>query len=511
VKNALLFLFIVSSVLVKCQTTYVPDDNFEAYIESQGWGDGIENNDLVLTDSIAEVELLSIGANSINDYTGLKDFNNLEVLWTSYNGPTTSSILDVSGLMNLTHLECQSSGITNLLVSNNPSIREIRCSGNYNLEFDFSGAPNLEYVNLGHCNLTNLQLTHNPKMLVLIANNNKLKSIDISVNPLLERATLSNNNLSFIDLCSNPNLFTLSLRNNEISALDLSSSTAMKYLTLNENYLTDLDLSKNLELIMFNCDNNQISNLDLSMNTDLVDLKCQSNNLFCLNLQNNNNVNMTQLKMANNPLLTCVQVDENPYEGPNVSIDDQSYFSTSCDCVDEVECSNSLTCIHQTVCYGESYTSPSGLFTWDQTGSYSETLTNAGGCDSIITIELEVLSEQSTIDEVNSCGSYEWIDGNIYNSNNNTATFTYESANGCDSLVTLNLTVDAEASVTTDNNTITAINTDGTYQWINCNNGNQIEGETNQTFTPNSSGNYAVQITQNECTNTSDCVEMGKK
>lgn len=45
-----------------------------------------------------------------------------------------------------------------------------------------------------------------------------------------------------------------------------------------------------------------------------------------------------------------------------------------------------------------------------------------------------------------------------------------------------------------------------TYQWVDCNNSNApIVGATNQTFTPGSSGNYAVQITKNNCTKISDC------
>ena len=35
-----------------CSKTYVPDDNFENYLESNGMGDGITNNDSVLTSNI---------------------------------------------------------------------------------------------------------------------------------------------------------------------------------------------------------------------------------------------------------------------------------------------------------------------------------------------------------------------------------------------------------------------------------------------------------------------------
>ena len=45
------------------------------------------------------------------------------------------------------------------------------------------------------------------------------------------------------------------------------------------------------------------------------------------------------------------------------------------------------------------------------------------------------------------------------------------------------------------------------YQWIeDCGNGNLvIPGETNQNFTATSNGNYAVVVTQNGCTDTSNC------
>lgn len=45
-----------------------------------------------------------------------------------------------------------------------------------------------------------------------------------------------------------------------------------------------------------------------------------------------------------------------------------------------------------------------------------------------------------------------------------------------------------------------------TYQWVDCDNGNQpIAGETNQTFMPSSNGNYAVILTTNGCQSTSAC------
>ena len=51
------------------------------------------------------------------------------------------------------------------------------------------------------------------------------------------------------------------------------------------------------------------------------------------------------------------------------------------------------------------------------------TLTNEEGCDSVVTLDLTILNNTG-IDTQTHCDSYIWIDGNEYTSSNNTATFT---------------------------------------------------------------------------------------
>ena len=55
-------------------------------------------------------------------------------------------------------------------------------------------------------------------------------------------------------------------------------------------------------------------------------------------------------------------------------------------------------------------------------------------------------SISAVTDVVSSCSSYTWIDGIEYTSSNNTATYTLTNAAGCDSIVTLNLTIDTPVS-----------------------------------------------------------------
>ena len=52
----------------------------------------------------------------------------------------------------------------------------------------------------------------------------------------------------------------------------------------------------------------------------------------------------------------------------------------------------------------------------------------------------------SSTDVIVACDSYTWIDGNTYNLSNNTATYLFMNAAGCDSTVTLNLTINNSSS-----------------------------------------------------------------
>jgi len=87
------------------------------------------------------------------------------------------------------------------------------------------------------------------------------------------------------------------------------------------------------------------------------------------------------------------------------------------------------------------YDSPSGLYSYSSSGLYMDTLTNSNGCDSIISIDLTILKPSYGEDIQVACDSLTWIDGLTYTSNNNTATHKIQSAAGCDSIVTLNLTI----------------------------------------------------------------------
>jgi hypothetical protein len=63
-------------------------------------------------------------------------------------------------------------------------------------------------------------------------------------------------------------------------------------------------------------------------------------------------------------------------------------------------------------------------------------------------------------------------------------------------------------AVTQNNNTLTAV-ASGSYQWLDCSNGNvPVPNATGQVFVAPNTGSYSVQITENGCTQTSACYNV---
>lgn len=86
-----------------------------------------------------------------------------------------------------------------------------------------------------------------------------------------------------------------------------------------------------------------------------------------------------------------------------------------------------------------SYTSPSGNYTWTTSNTYNDTILNAANCDSVITINLTIKNSTSASISESVCGSYDFLGNNL------TASGVYidtiPNAVNCDSIITLTLNV----------------------------------------------------------------------
>ena len=162
----------------------------------------------------------------------------------------------------------------------------------------------------------------------------------------------------------------------------------------------------------------------------------------------------------------------------------------------------------QTACDSYEWIDGNTYYQSNNTATY--TLTNSMGCDSIVTLNLTILNSTSIVDYQKTCDPYTWIDGNTYYQSNNTATHVLTNANGCDSIVTLNLNiVRIDKSLANNDSTIIAIQENADYQWLDCDNGYlNISGAKDQSYKISRSGNYAVEISQMGCIDTTDCFSL---
>src|SRR3989338_2778594 len=105
--------------------------------------------------------------------------------------------------------------------------------------------------------------------------------------------------------------------------------------------------------------------------------------------------------------------------------------------------------LNQTICAGESIIVNGNVYSTSVNGA-TEIFAGAGanGCDSIVTINLQVLPPVVSTQNHTACGSYTWINGVTYTSDNNTASHLIPngSATGCDSTIYLNLTINSPST-----------------------------------------------------------------
>lgn len=108
-------------------------------------------------------------------------------------------------------------------------------------------------------------------------------------------------------------------------------------------------------------------------------------------------------------------------------------------------------------------------------------------------------------DTVDACFSYTAANGITYTTSGN-YTDSLTSSTGCDSIVSLDLTIiDFDLTVNLNGTTLNCVHSGALlYQWIDCNSGAQLG--TGQSFTPTTSGDYACIITDDGCQDTSACV-----
>ena len=137
--------------------------------------------------------------------------------------------------------------------------------------------------------------------------------------------------------------------------------------------------------------------------------------------------------------------------------------------------------------------------------TYYDTLTNAVGCDSVVTLNLTIYNSVATNDSITACDSTTW-NGTNYNTSG-IYTQTLQTINGCDSVVTMDITIHPSPVFTFPQDTLNACDVDSilvdagsgynSYAWSNGENAQQIYAA--------NSGTYTVTVTDaNGCIDSDD-------
>ncbi len=145
------------------------------------------------------------------------------------------------------------------------------------------------------------------------------------------------------------------------------------------------------------------------------------------------------------------------------------------------------------------------------TQTYTVIGTDTNGCQGTDQVLVEVLSP--TVSEINEVACVEFtLNGQSYTQS---GTYIQNLSNvaGCDSTLTLNLTINELPSIpviSSSNDNILSINAQAnvTYQWIFCNSGLSINNATDTIYSPTVNGVYGIELTNGCGTVSSECVTI---
>ena len=306
-----LFSLVFSTSFLWSQTTAIPDANFENYLETHdingnvvsigddtSMGDGVDGNNLVLTNRINAVIILNVSSLGINTLSGIEAFDSLE------------------------NLICNSNNLVSLDVSNNSNLKTLLCSSNQLSGLDVSANSNLEDLDCSSNQISAINVTNNLLLKSLNCSNNRISTIDVNQNTELTSLSTSNNRITNLSVANNVNLENLYCGSNQLSTLNLSANTYLKVLDASNNLISNLNLSTINTLV---CPDPQTDPVTICQGSASINVS--NNQLSSLIISNGFNNLMTSFISEGNPDLFCIQVDAGFTPNANWAKDDWTYYS----------------------------------------------------------------------------------------------------------------------------------------------------------------------------------------
>ena len=289
----------------------IPDANFKTFL--------IDHPDINTNGDTA------ISCDEAATFNGIMNMGNLNI----------SNLNGIEAFTALTELKVNNNNLVSLNLASNAALEKVDIKENASLtSLNIAGLTNLFDLRTLNTALSTLDVSSNTALEILACDNMNLTSLNLSGLSNLTTMSCSGNQLTSLDLTGLSNLTAASCQENQLASLNLSGCTSLSTLHLHENQLTNIDfitannpikvlwVSNNplntlnlssltsLNRIVIE-DNDILTDIDLSQNTALVDLICTKNNqLTTINLANTTNENFSKINIAENPNLTCIQVDD---------------------------------------------------------------------------------------------------------------------------------------------------------------------------------------------------------
>ncbi len=288
---------------VTLDANYFSDENFRIDL-GYNWDEWDVDNDNVLSSAeIEEIERMYVGEAGIKDLTGIEYFTNL------------------------TYLDCSLNQLTKLDVSHNTMLEGMNCSNNPLGSLDVSNNTKLNFLDCHSNNLTSLDVSKNTRLETFWCYDNQLTTLDVSNSTNLYDLSCYGNNLTVLNFGGIVNLIELDCDDNQLKELDVHLNRDLEHLDCRDNCLTELNVRPNMELIGLDCSGNQLTELDVSDNEYLEGLGCGGNSLGTLDVSKNEYLTsldctgcqLKELNVSNNPDLRELACGGNQLKNLDVS------------------------------------------------------------------------------------------------------------------------------------------------------------------------------------------------
>ncbi|WP_297814878.1 T9SS type A sorting domain-containing protein [uncultured Polaribacter sp.] len=302
------------------------DDAFDA---TTIWSDNVDDTGVFrtscYTSSLQDLVLITDGAFKTALINLLVDTNGDGNIQTSEAEALTgvldvdnkgiSNLAGIASFVNITTLHCRENSISNLDLTSNLELEEVRIDENGMQSVELTGLTKLERFYSTTNNLNTLDFTGCTDLMRIYSGDNP--------------------NLSTVVITDLNNIDYLYVNGSNFSEIDVSGVSSLTRLRVEDNAnLTSINTEglTNLDLIW--CNNTSLATLDLRTNTKLTRLRAQNNeNLVAVNLKNTNNSKVTSdFNLTGNPSLTCVEIDDG-FDAINTwspYVDNTVVFNTFC-------------------------------------------------------------------------------------------------------------------------------------------------------------------------------------